>query len=204
MYNSLDMGLSFNPEETYTAMLDCAQAAADGRCLMSYANTARSIYHRYGFIASMNADIAYGLGSLVPKLKATKNIAMNTEILWPYGRTIRMPSTFEEEKYARIGGNESINEGPYDFTREEVIDRLTNFAFKHTEAYITASNLVEGSIDDASGTIRFNHVNVDIKAEHFARCRPYPVKDNDDKKGGKKKAKKKGHADEKIVVKKYR
>ena len=78
MFNALDMGLPFDPTETYTAMLDCAKAAADGRCLMSYANTARNIYHRYGFTAAMNADIAYGLGSLVPRLKPTKNIAKET------------------------------------------------------------------------------------------------------------------------------
>jgi len=177
------MGLEFIDNEVYSARLDCKEAAIEGKCLMSYANTARNIYHRYGFVAEHNADVAYQNGSTILKLKPRKQIAKATEILWPYGKEIQMPTTVEEEQFARIGGCDVVNEWPFHFTRFQVIENLTDFQVKCPQLYIRAQNLLENCMMDTQDVIICTLLNNEFTTSKLSRCRPVP--DIINKKGNK-------------------
>ena len=174
LFCCLDMGMTFHDHVTYKAELDCLQAAKEGRCLMSYSNTSRNIYHRYGFTVQNNADIVYGHGTIVPRLKPTKQIPSDTEIMWAYGTSIRMPTTYNEEMFARIGGNQSINHWPYDFSREEVINSLKEFPLSSPESYTLAQELVESCATKSADTIICTYNGVQLIAKDFAKCRIVP------------------------------
>jgi hypothetical protein len=167
------MGLDYDEHETYVARLDCKQAAQDGVCLMSYANTARNVYHRYGFVAEHNADISYQNGSVLPRLKLRKQVQAMAEILWPYGREMQTPTTFDEEKFARIGGSNLSNAWPFVFTRSEVIDSLVKFSMKCPGVYLRAQTLLESCKRmDKDIICHVNHIEFD--ASKLARCSSVP------------------------------
>ena len=88
-----EQGLTIDRNENYIAELDCYQAAIDGKCLMSFANSGRNVYHPYGTHVVHNAEFRIKKGSTTPALYATRDIQPNTEILWPYGSNMKLPTT---------------------------------------------------------------------------------------------------------------
>jgi hypothetical protein len=180
------MRLPFNENDaTYMTQLDCLDAASEGRCFMSYANTARHVYHRYGFKVMNNAELKLQNGSTTPHLKATRSILKNAEILWAYGNDLNLPTTYEEEKFSRINGNTQPNQWPFSFSRTEVIDSMTKFPTVLPEKYTSATKLIQENIEawnvGKKEDVLKRHEHIDLRVDCIARCRTVDQNRKDDK-----------------------
>jgi hypothetical protein len=138
------------------------------------------VYHEYGFKVAVNAERPVVSGSLRPVLKARVNIHGDEEILFSYRKSIEMPKTYEEEKFARIRGSEDPDMWPYPFTRKSVIEYLIAFRDKNRSKYKEALAFVQSAIHHPIQTavlIQFHTTTlntIDLTNADFARCRSVP------------------------------
>ena len=160
---------------TCTASLDCVIAAREGVCLMSYANTLRNTYHRYGWKLRHNAEMKLPLGATNPKLRPSKIIRSDEEILWPYSMALKMPTTVHEENVSKIGGIDRGYEWSFDFRRFDVIDNLTSFPIIKPLEYSEALELVGKCVNSNPTEVIAHFRDLGTTADKFAKCRMVPA-----------------------------
>jgi hypothetical protein len=139
------------------------------------------VYHEYGFKVAVNAERPVVSGNIHPVLKAKVNIQGDQEILFSYGKSIVMPKTYEEEKFARIGGSEDPDMWPYPFTRRSVIEYLIAFRDNNRSKYEDALIFVQSAIKHPNQTAVLvkHHTStfntIDLTNADFARCDAVPL-----------------------------
>jgi len=176
-----EANLRFSEHENYIAELDNLQAATNGHCLLSFANSGRNVYHPHGSTVTHNAEFRIRKGSTTPALYASKDIPPGTEILWPYSSGIQLPTTVAEEQFSRIGGNFNDNIWCYSFSRNSIIESLTQFARLRNTEYLKATELVNNAIANIdSETIIATHSTgrngtLNILNVTISRCRIVPI-----------------------------
>jgi len=175
-----EANLPVSEHENYIAELDNLQAATNGHCLLSFANSGRNVYHPHGCTVTHNAEFRIRKGSTTPALYATKDIPPGTEILWPYSSGIQLPTTAADEQFSRIGGNVYDNIWCYSFSRNSIIQSLTQFARLRNTEYLKATELVNNAVANIdSDTIIARHSTgkhgtLDILNVTISKCRLVP------------------------------
>jgi hypothetical protein len=131
------------------------------------------------------------LGAQDPKLRPSKIITCDDEILWPYSMALKMPTTAHEENTSKIGGIDKGYEWSFNFSRSDVITNLTMFRTIKPLEYAQALALVQRCVNCSPTEIIARFRDLDITADMFAKCRMVPddcEKDSKKSKGKKVKA----------------
>jgi hypothetical protein len=142
-------GQDYDNSKQYTAYLDCSESARCGQCLVSYANSPLNTYLFNGASApEANATLLIRNGNTTGKLLASKPLPAGTEILWKYGKTMKLPRTSSEEQFSKFHPEDFPNEWNYPFNRADIVAYLECNDMQTHPRYQSALQYLADAITD--------------------------------------------------------